>query len=122
MTAVATSPLTIHVDADAAGAYAKASMEDQKKIQLILSLRLQELVASADVPLRAVMDQLSDHAEAGGLTPELLESTLHETFNPPTAPVTSRDRPALLRRGRGIWRDRDDLPPLAELRAEWDRD
>jgi hypothetical protein len=84
MTAMATSPLTIHVDAEAAKAYTSASAEDQKEIQRLLSLRLQELLASAR--------------------------------------NTGRDRLALLRRGRGIWRDRGDLPTPAELRVEWDRD
>ena len=27
----------------------------------------------------------------------------------------------LLRRARGIWRDRDDLPDFNRLRSEWDR-
>ena len=31
------------------------------------------------------------------------------------------DRRALLTAGRGIWKDRTDLPDFDELRAEWDR-
>jgi hypothetical protein len=27
----------------------------------------------------------------------------------------------LMRQARGIWKDRDDLPTLADLRREWDR-
>ncbi|HEX8457436.1 MAG TPA: hypothetical protein VF656_09080 [Pyrinomonadaceae bacterium] len=28
---------------------------------------------------------------------------------------------SLMRQARGIWKDRDDLPVLEELRREWDR-
>jgi hypothetical protein len=31
------------------------------------------------------------------------------------------DRLQLLRQGRGLWKDRDDLPSLESLRAEMDR-
>lgn len=31
------------------------------------------------------------------------------------------DRLTLLRRGRGIWEGRDDIPDLWELRQEWER-
>ncbi len=31
------------------------------------------------------------------------------------------DRVAILRRGRGLWANRTDLPEAAELRREWDR-
>lgn len=30
-----------------------------------------------------------------------------------------RDRLTLLRKGRGLWKDRDDLPDLRALRKEW---
>jgi hypothetical protein len=46
--------------------------------------------------------------EALGLFEERLASTGH-------------NRLALLRRARGIWKDRDDLPDLTELRKEMDR-
>lgn len=73
-----TLPLSLPVDADVAKAYAAASAEDQKKIQLLLSLRLQELIASPNIPLQTVMDELSKKAEARGLTPEVLESILND--------------------------------------------
>lgn len=31
------------------------------------------------------------------------------------------DRVSLLRRGRGLWKNRNDLPDARTLRAEWDR-
>lgn len=75
---MATVTLTFQVDAEAAKAYETASAEDQKKMQLLLSLRLQDLVRMADVPLRSAMDQLGSEAEARGLTQEILDSILHE--------------------------------------------
>lgn len=38
------------------------------------------------------------------------------------ARVALRDRRALLGRAKGIWKDRDDLPALDDLRSEMDRD
>ncbi len=32
-----------------------------------------------------------------------------------------KDRKALLRRGRGLWEHREDLPDFEALRREWDR-
>lgn len=37
------------------------------------------------------------------------------------ARLQSTARPALPRTARGIWKDRQDLPTLDELRSEWDR-
>lgn len=73
-----TATITLPVDAATAEAYAAATAEQQRKIQLLLSLRLQELTLSEGRPLPAVMDEISDQAEARGLTPELLESLLHD--------------------------------------------
>ena len=33
----------------------------------------------------------------------------------------NEDRLALMRKARGIWRDREDLPAFDELRREWNR-
>jgi len=35
--------------------------------------------------------------------------------------ATPEDRAARLRRGRGLWQTRDDLPDFSELRRSWDR-
>jgi hypothetical protein len=70
--------ITIQVDADVAKTFASASPEDQQKIQLLLSLRLQDLVASSAKPLRTIMDEVGAKAIARGMTPETLETLLHE--------------------------------------------
>jgi hypothetical protein len=70
--------VSIEVDADTARAYAAASAEDRRKLQLLLSLRLRELTARPARPLKEIMDEMGRYAEARGLTPESLESLLHD--------------------------------------------
>jgi hypothetical protein len=47
---------------------------------------------------------------------------LHEALDLLKAQVDLERRRSLLRAACGMWRDRDDLPSLAELRNEWNRD
>lgn len=68
--------ISIPLDNETARAYTQASAEDQKKLRLLLSLWLREFVISPR-PLNVIMDELSDKAQARGLTPEILESLLH---------------------------------------------
>lgn len=70
------STITIPLDADTARLYKAASVEDQKKLRLLLGLWIREFSVSP-TPLQAVMDEISEKAQARGLTPELLESLLH---------------------------------------------
>ena len=71
-----TTPITIEVDAAAAKIYAAATPEEQWKMQVLLSLRLQDLTIKPRRSLREVMDDMSREAQANGLTPEILESIL----------------------------------------------
>ncbi|MBM4048263.1 MAG: hypothetical protein FJ279_24430 [Planctomycetes bacterium] len=73
---MSTATITIPLDADTARIYCSASLEDQKKLQLLLSLWLREFAVSPK-PLKAVMDEISQKAQARGLTPEILESLLN---------------------------------------------
>ena len=73
-----TTTITIQVETEAAKAFAAASPEDQRKMQLLLSLRLQDLTAPQEQSLQAVMDEIGAIAEARGLTPEILDSLLHD--------------------------------------------
>ena len=73
-----TMNITIEVDESAARAFADASPEEQRKLQVLLSLRLQELTAPPGRTLQEVMDDISIEAEAKGLTPEILETLLSE--------------------------------------------
>lgn len=68
--------ISIPVDAATAHAYSEASVEDQKKIQLLLRVRMRELLSTPSIPLRQLMDEIGAKAEARGLTPEMLETLL----------------------------------------------
>lgn len=70
--------ITIQVDADAAKAYAEVSSEVQRKMRLLLSLRLRDLTTPGRRSLQDLMDEISEKAKARGLTPSLLESLLRE--------------------------------------------
>ena len=73
-----TSNITIEVDEVAAKAFAEATRGEQHKMQLLLSLRLQELTAEPNKTLQEVMDKIGRAAESRGLTPEILETLLRD--------------------------------------------
>ena len=75
---MATATISLEVDANTARAFAAASAEDRRKLQLLLGLRLRELTARPARPLKEVMDEIGRYAEAHGLTPEILESLLRD--------------------------------------------
>lgn len=68
--------ISIPIDADIADAYAAVGAEQQRKIQLLLRLRLRDLTSSGARPLTEVMDEIGTRAEERGLTPELLAELL----------------------------------------------
>jgi len=70
--------ITIPVDAETARVYRTASPDDQKKIQLLLRLRLRELAELPTTSLIEIMDDIGAKAEARGLIPEILEALLHD--------------------------------------------
>jgi hypothetical protein len=72
-----TQKITIRVSPEAARVYNAATAEEQRKLDVLLSLKLTEM-ARAPRPLEEVMDEISRKAQARGLTPEILESLLHE--------------------------------------------
>ena len=77
---MASAALTIQVSEEAARAFTQASPEDQRKIQLLLDLRLRDLTISP-LPrksLQTVMDEIGNNAAARGLTPAGLESLLND--------------------------------------------
>ena len=73
MTAMQT--ISIQVSPEAARAFLKASEEDRRKLELLISLRLLE-VARARKPLEDVMREISRSAQARGLTPDILDDIL----------------------------------------------
>ena len=73
---MATTNITIEVDEGAARAFAEASPSERRKLQQLLSLRLQELTDPSGKTLHSVMEEISGKVEARGLTPEILETLL----------------------------------------------
>lgn len=73
-----TATISIEVDANTARAFSEAPAEEQRRLQLLLGLRLRELTAVPVRPLREVMDEIGARAESRGLTPEVLEHLLHD--------------------------------------------
>lgn len=65
-------PLTIRVSKNAARVYKAASAEQRRKLDLLLSLKLNDL-ARDERSLEDVMSDLSRNAQARGLTPEILK-------------------------------------------------
>jgi hypothetical protein len=73
-----TATISLEIDAETVRAFAAASAEHRRKLQLLLSLRLRELTARSMRPLKEVMDEIGRYAEAQGLTPESLESLIRD--------------------------------------------
>ena len=72
-----TEEITIRFDAEAARAYRSAPDEQRRKLDLLLSLRLHDALDSRG-SLQDLMRDISREAQARGMTPEILESILHE--------------------------------------------
>lgn len=68
--------INIQVDADVAKTYHSANPEQQQKVQALMNLWLKRALQVTQ--LQTTMDQLSDEAEANGLTPDILRSILDE--------------------------------------------
>jgi hypothetical protein len=73
-----TSTISIEVDAEAARAFSSASADVRRKLELLLSLRLRELTSEPTRSLREIMNDIGSKAESHGLTPEILDSLLHD--------------------------------------------
>ena len=72
-----TRTITIRVSPEAALAYETAPAEQQRKLDILLSLKLTEMRRSKR-PLEAIMSEISRKAQARGLTETILESILDE--------------------------------------------
>jgi hypothetical protein len=72
-----TETLTISVDPAVAVAYRAASPEAQRKLDLLVNLRLREATSNPE-SLEAVIAELSQLVQQRGLTPEILQSILDE--------------------------------------------
>lgn len=70
--------IAVRVDAETADAYESSSESDRRKIDLLLNLKLREVVKKIR-PLEEVMEEISRKAQERGLTLEILESILAES-------------------------------------------
>lgn len=70
--------IRIPVDSNLAEVYNTASINEQRKVQALLTLWLRECDETGQISLDVLMDTISDRAQARGLTPELLESLLND--------------------------------------------
>lgn len=70
--------ISIEVDNDVARSFFQASMDEKRRFQLLLNLRLKELMLNPSKPLAAIMDEMAHYAETRGMTPEVLASLLNE--------------------------------------------
>ena len=70
--------ISLEVDSETAQAFAMAPVEERRKLQLLLGLRLRELTAGPSRPLNDVMNDIGQNAETRGLTPELLDTLLRD--------------------------------------------
>ncbi len=70
--------IAVEVDSETAERLAAATPADRRKLQLLLRLRLRELLVRPARPLIQVMEQVGREAESRGLNSEILESLLHD--------------------------------------------
>lgn len=75
---MASVPITIQVDAEVARVYTEASPQDRLRIEMLLSLQLQDFVTNPPRPLSEVIDEISSRVADRGLTQETLESILQD--------------------------------------------
>ncbi|AFY83064.1 hypothetical protein [Oscillatoria acuminata] len=71
-----TKTITIRVNAEAARIFENASEEQQRKLEVLLSLKLTEATRSTQ-SLEELMSDISSKAQERGLTPEILDSILN---------------------------------------------
>jgi hypothetical protein len=70
--------LLIDADEKVAQTFAEVSADRKYKRQLLLTLRLQELMSTPERSLMGIMDDIGYDSAVQGMTPELLASLLNE--------------------------------------------
>ncbi len=75
---MSTRTVSVPLSVELAGRYETATTEERRKIQASLEVLLRELIRTDARPLGEIMDDISDKAQARGLTPERLSELLDE--------------------------------------------
>jgi hypothetical protein len=73
-----TATVTLTLDAELAKQYEDATPEQQRKAQLMFELLLRRMTSPSRRTLSEVMDEISDKAEASGLTEDMLDDILND--------------------------------------------
>jgi hypothetical protein len=74
---MATEPITVHVDAEAARVFRAATPDERRKLEALLSLQLLE-AAKPELSLRELMRRISQRAQERGLTEDQLRELLDD--------------------------------------------
>jgi hypothetical protein len=69
-------PLTLQLEAEAVEIFHNISDTDQEKLEILVSSLFKEYKKSDHSTLKKTMDEISEKAQARGLTPEILETIL----------------------------------------------
>jgi hypothetical protein len=72
-----TKPITLYVNPEAARIFETVSIEQRRKIEALPSLKLTQANREKRT-LEEIMSEISQTAQERGLTPEILDSILHE--------------------------------------------
>lgn len=70
--------ISIEVDNEVAYKFLQASTDEKRKWQFLVNLRLKEIISNPNDSLMKIMNEMSNYAEAKGMTSELLETLLNE--------------------------------------------
>jgi hypothetical protein len=69
-------PLTLQLEAEAVEIFRNISDTDQEKLEILVSSLFKEYKKSDNSTLKKTMNEISEKAQARGLTPEILETIL----------------------------------------------
>lgn len=72
------STLTLQLDAEAVQVFENISDSEKEKLEMLVSCLFKDYQKSSIKTLKKTMDNISEKAQARGLTPEILEEILAE--------------------------------------------
>jgi hypothetical protein len=75
---MATEPITLNVDSEAARVFNAASPDERRKLEALVSLQLLDVASKPNESLREVMRRISERVQERGLTEELLREMLDD--------------------------------------------
>ena len=70
--------ISIDVENNIAQSFIQASIDEKRKLQLLLGLRLQELMSKPETSLTELMDDMGNYAQSQGMTEQVLDRLLDE--------------------------------------------